>query len=185
MCPYPTCIQYSESHKSLNIIVLFPDPVHVGSGNETILCSPDIHYTPHIVSLLTSTQTQEAESPTTLTAFSPTTLMAAAVQHTEADSGMTAFILSRLLFENSSFTLAIVMLLVFSDIVFDASEMDTTSLAEGEGGSMYRETCTEGQTVYIWYLQSCANCQLVQSTLKYNARRFLTTMSMCCLVHLT
>ena len=83
--------------------------------------------------------------------------MAAAVQHTEADSGMTAFILSRLLFENSSFTLAVVMLLVFSDIVFDASEMDTTSLAEGEGGSMYRETCIEGQTVY-----TCSICRVVQ-----------------------
>ena len=37
--------------------------------------------------------------------------------------------------ENSSFTLAVAMLLVFSDIVFDASEMETPSLAIewGEG----------------------------------------------------
>ena len=45
---------------------------------------------------------------------------------------MTAFILSRLLLENSSFTLAVAMLLVFSDIVLETKEMDTPSLAERE-----------------------------------------------------
>ena len=45
----------------------------------------------------------------------------------EADSGMMAFILSRLLLEKSSLTLAVVMLLVFSDMVLDATEMDTPS----------------------------------------------------------
>ena len=43
---------------------------------------------------------------------------------------MMAFIRSRLLLENSSFTLAVVMLLVFSDIVFDATEMESPSPAE-------------------------------------------------------
>ena len=40
---------------------------------------------------------------------------------------MMAFILSRLLLEKSSLTLAVVMLLVFSDMVLDATEMDTPS----------------------------------------------------------
>ena len=50
---------------------------------------------------------------------------------TEADSGMTAFILSRLLLEKSSFTLAVAMLLVFSDIALDTIDIDTPSLAVG------------------------------------------------------
>ena len=47
----------------------------------------------------------------------------------EAVSGITAFILSRLLVENSSLTLAVAMLLVFSDMVLEAIEMDTPSPA--------------------------------------------------------
>ena len=74
--------------------------------------------------------TRDAESPTTLTPFSLAMLTAPAV-HTEADSGMTAFIRNNELFENSSLTLAVVaMLLVFSDIVLEASDIDTPSLAE-------------------------------------------------------
>ena len=81
---------------------------------------------------LTSTHTREAESPTNVTPFSPATLMA--VVHTEADSGTTAFILSRLLFEKSSLTLAVAMLLVLSDIVLDAIDMETPSLPVVGGG---------------------------------------------------
>lgn len=67
--------------------------------------------------------------------FTPFSLdMLTAAVHTEADSGMTAFILNRLLLENSSFTLAVVILLVFSDIVLEASEMETPSLAGERGG---------------------------------------------------
>lgn len=67
--------------------------------------------------------------------FTPFSLdMLTAAVHTDADSGMTAFILNRLLLENSSFTLAVVILLVFSDIVLEASEMETPSLAGERGG---------------------------------------------------
>jgi hypothetical protein len=43
---------------------------------------------------------------------------------------MTAFILRRLLLEKSSFTLAVAMLLVFSDMALETREMDTPSLAD-------------------------------------------------------
>lgn len=71
--------------------------------------------------------------------FTPFSLdMLTAAVHTDADSGMTAFILNRLLLENSSFTLAVVILLVFSDIVLEASEMETPSLAGERWGEKMR-----------------------------------------------